>query len=253
MASLLAENSEDMYDETITNENDARILVPVEDLVPQTPFNPEIYSEEEMLKKSKDFYQTMNARRSCRFISSKPVPIEIINNLILTAGTSPSGAHTQPWTYAVISNQQLKAEIRKVIETEEEMNYRRRMGKTWVYDVQTRTQTTWVKPYLEEAPYIIVILKKVYGIGENNKKINYYYNEISASISVGIMLAAIQNAGLVTVTTTPLNAGPTLRQMLQRPINEKVLILLPIGYAAKDATVPDLERYPIESIMKLYD
>ncbi|CAI9739857.1 iodotyrosine deiodinase 1 [Octopus vulgaris] len=133
------------------------------------------------------------------------------------------------------------------------MNYRRRMGKTWVYDVQTRTQTTWVKPYLEEAPYIIVILKKVYGIGENDKKINYYYNEISTSISVGIMLAAIQNAGLVTVTTTPLNSGPALRQMLQRPINEKVLILLPIGYAAKDAAVPDLKRYPIEDIMKLYD
>ncbi|KAG8583516.1 hypothetical protein GDO81_008451 [Engystomops pustulosus] len=163
-------------------------------------------------------------------------------------GTSPSGAHTEPWTFVVVEDPEVKHKIREIIEEEEEINYRKRMGDKWVNDLK-RLKTNWVKEYLDTAPYLILIFKQVYGIISNTKKRTHYYNEISVSIACGILLAAIQNAGLVTVTTTPLNCGPRLRLLLERPVNEKLLMLLPVGYASKSATVPDLKRKQLEDIM----
>ncbi|XP_054474801.1 iodotyrosine deiodinase 1 [Anoplopoma fimbria] len=211
-------------------------------------YSASVYPEETMLERSKDFYTQMNQRRSVRFISPEPVPREVINNVIRTAGTAPSGAHTEPWTFVVVSDPETKHQIRLIVEEEEEVNYRQRMGDKWVHDL-SRLKTNWIKEYLDVAPYLILVFKQTYGILPNGKKRTHYYNEISVSISCGLLLAALQNVGLVTVTSTPLNCGPQLRLLLKRPANEKLLMLLPVGYPASDATVPDLKRKPLDDIM----
>ncbi|XP_071335133.1 iodotyrosine deiodinase isoform X2 [Trachinotus anak] len=218
-----------------------------EDLA-HVPYSPPQYTEETMVERSKDFYALMNQRRSVRFISPEPVPREVMDNVIRTAGTAPSGAHTEPWTFVVVSDTETKHQIRLIVEEEEEVNYRQRMGDKWVNDL-AKLKTNWIKDYLDVAPYLVLIFKQTYGILPNGKKKTHYYNEISVSISCGILLAALQNAGLVTVTSTPLNCGPQLRLLLKRPANEKLLMLLPVGYPASDATVPDLKRKPLDDIM----
>ncbi|XP_060687134.1 iodotyrosine deiodinase [Hemiscyllium ocellatum] len=215
--------------------------------VQHIPYSPQRYSEDEMIHRANEFYQLMNARRSVRFISEEAVPRAVIDSIIRTAGTAPSGAHTEPWTFVVIQDPETKHRIREIIEEEEEVNYKKRMGKKWVSDLK-QMRTYWIKPYLDTAPYLILIFKQIYGILPTGKK-THYYNEISVSISCGILLAALQNAGLVTVTTTPLNCGPRVRVLLGRPENEKLLLLLPVGYPAKDATVPDFKRKPLDEIM----
>ncbi|XP_072297759.1 iodotyrosine deiodinase [Eucyclogobius newberryi] len=217
-----------------------------EDLA-HVPYSPPRYNEEAMLKKSQDFYSIMDQRRSVRFISPEPVPREVIDNVIRTAGTAPSGAHTEPWTFVVVSDAETKHQIRLIVEEEEEVNYRQRMGDKWVNDL-ARLKTNWIKEYLDVAPYLLLIFKQTYGILPNGKKKTHYYNEISVCISCGILLAALQNVGLVTVTSTLLNCGPQLRLLLKRPANEKLLMLLPVGYPASGATVPDLKRKPLNDI-----
>lgn len=207
-------------------------------------------SEADSIKQSEAFYCRMNQRRSVRCISSDPVALEVIENIIKTGGTSPSGAHTEPWTFVVVGNPEIKQQIRQIIETEEEINYQQRMGDVWVQDLQP-VGTTWVKEYLTEAPWLILIFKQVYGLKKNGQRKIHYYNEISVSIATGFLLAAIQEAGLVTVTTTPLNCGPSIRVLLNRPVNEKLLLLLPVGYPKVEATVPDFKRKPLHEIMVL--
>lgn len=219
-----------------------------EEHVPHVPFSLPRYPVEKMLERSQDFYNLMNQRRTVRSISSEPVPQEVIDNVIRTAGTAPSGAHTEPWTFVAVSDPETKHQIRLIVEEEEEINYRQRMGDKWVSDL-ARLRTNWIKEYLDVAPYLILIFKQTYGILPNGKKATHYYNEISVSISCGILLAALQNVGLVTVTSTPLNCGPQLRLLLKRPANEKLLMLLPVGYPTSDATVPDLKRKPLEDIV----
>ena len=172
----------------------------------------------------------------------------LINLYDILPGTSPSGAHQQPWTYVVVSSESVKTQIRKIIEEEEEINYAKRMGKKWVDDLRP-VGTTHLKPFLTEAPYLILIFKQVYGVTPSGERQPHYYSEISVSISVGILLAAIHNAGLATVTTTPLNCGPPIRDLLGRPENEKLLVLLPVGYAAEDAKVPNFSRKALDHIM----
>ncbi|XP_061560788.1 iodotyrosine deiodinase [Phycodurus eques] len=218
--------------------------------VAHVPYSPQRHPEDQMLHRSQQFYALMNQRRSVRFISPQPVPQEVIENVIRTAGTGPSGAHTEPWTFVVVSDPDTKHRIRLIVEEEEEVNYRQRMGDTWVSDLEP-LKTNWIKEYLDIAPYLILIFKQTYGILPDKKKRTHYYNEISVSIACGILLAALQNVGLVTVTSTPLNCGPKLRLLLKRPANEKLLLLLPVGYPAKDATVPDLKRKPLQDIMVL--
>ncbi|XP_062871369.1 iodotyrosine deiodinase [Trichomycterus rosablanca] len=242
---------EDLQDDTEIssrdNEDDDWAVSESEDL-PHVPYTPHRYSEEEMLERSKHFYKLLNERRSVRFISPEPVPREVIDYVIRTAGTAPSGAHTEPWTFVVVADHETKHKIKEIVEEEEEINYKQRMGDKWVHDLR-RLKTNWVKEYLETAPYLILVFKQTYGILPNGRKKTQYYNEISVSISCGLLLAALQNVGLVTVTSTPLNCGPQLRLLLQRPANEKLLMLLPVGYPASDATVPDLTRKELKDIM----
>ncbi|CAH1391619.1 unnamed protein product [Nezara viridula] len=212
------------------------------------PFQFSRFPIEDSQKRSQEFYDLMNKRRTVRFFSPDPVPKEIIYNIIRTAGTAPSGAHTEPWTYVVISDPDIKAKVREIVEQEEKINYDRRMGPQWVADLKP-IKTDWVKEYLTTAPYLILVFKQVYGISENGERRTHYYNEMSVAIAAGILLTAIHNAGLVSLTSTPLNCGPGLRVLLGRPKNEKLTLLLPVGYPAEDATVPDLPRKPLEEIM----
>ncbi|XP_029051805.1 iodotyrosine deiodinase 1 isoform X1 [Osmia bicornis bicornis] len=231
------------------------------------PYEYKRPSETELLSKASEFYKIVAPRRSVRFFSSDPVPKEVVQEIIKAAGTilyyyiqktsctsesvlgtAPSGAHTEPWTFVAVSNQKMKEQIRCIIETEEEINYTKRMGVKWTTDLLP-LKTNWIKEYLTTAPYLILVFKQTYGILPNGKRKVHYYNEISTSIACGILIAAIQYAGLVTLTSTPLNCGPAIRNLLKRPPNEKLLVLLPIGYPAKDATVPDLQRKQLSDIL----
>ncbi|XP_033160696.1 uncharacterized protein LOC117141390 [Drosophila mauritiana] len=199
---------------------------------------------------AKRFYELMRGRRSIRSFSSHPKPdLSVIEDCIRAAGTAPSGAHTEPWTYCVVHEPELKRSIRQIVEQEELVNYSQRMHPQWVTDLRP-LQTNHVKEYLTEAPYLILVFKQTYGLSENGKRRRrHYYNEISTSIAAGILLCALQAAGLSSLVTTPLNCGLALRTLLGRPVNEKLLILLPVGYPKDGCTVPDLARKNLSNIM----
>jgi len=146
-----------------------------------------------------------------------------------------------------VEDPEVKQRIREIVEEEEETNYRQRMGKKWVEDLKF-IGTNWVKPYLTKAPFLVLLFKQTFGREADGKKKVHYYHEISTSISAGLFIAAAQWAGLVTLTSTPLNCGPALRRLLERPDNEKLLFLLPVGFPAEDATVPELQRKDLEEI-----
>lgn len=241
---------EDLKDSTdhLQVEEDADEWQESEDSVEHIPFSHTRYSEQEMKTRAREFYELLSKRRSVRFISREQIPMDVIENVIRTAGTAPSGAHTEPWTFVVVKDPDMKHKIRGIIEEEEEINYMKRMGDRWVSDLK-KLRTNWVKGYLDTAPVLILVFKQVHGFAANGKKKVHYYSEISVSIACGLLLAALQNAGLVTVTTTPLNCGPRLRVLLGRPSHEKLLVLLPVGYPSREATVPDLKRKALDQIM----
>ena len=210
------------------------------------PYKTEKYSSTELIEKSEKYFQEINKRRSVRDFSDKEVPKEVIENIIKTAGSAPSGAHKQPWTFCVISNAELKSKIRKLAEEEEYENYHGRMSDSWKADLKD-FGTDHIKEFLEIAPYIIVVFKKVFDLDEgDNKSQNYYVNE-SVGIACGFLIAAIHQAGLVTLTHTPSPMG-FLQKALSRPKNEKAFLLLPVGYHAKDCKVPDLKRKDLNEI-----
>ncbi len=210
------------------------------------PYKIANFSAEELIEKSKKYFQEINKRRSVRDFSNRDVPKEVIENIIKTAGSAPSGAHKQPWTFCVISDAKLKSEIRKLAEKEEYENYHGRMSDSWKTDLQ-HFGTDHIKEFLEVAPFLIVVFKKVYDLDEDeNKSQNYYVNE-SVGIAVGFLIAAIHQAGLVTLTHTP-SPMKFLQKALGRPKNEKAFLLLPVGYPSKDCIVPDLERKKLEEI-----
>ncbi|XP_051165920.1 iodotyrosine deiodinase [Leptopilina boulardi] len=212
------------------------------------PYNYQRLSETQMRKKAQQFFEITNSRRTLRFFSSDPIPKDVIHNIIRAAGTAPSGAHTEPWTFVVITDFNIKAKIRDIVEREEEINYKKRMGEKWVTDLKF-LKTNWTKEYLTTAPCLILVFKQIYGILPNNAKRVHYYNELSVAIACGILITAIQYAGLVTLTSTPLNCGSALRFLLNRPTNEKLTLLLPVGYPADDATIPLLHRKPLSDIL----
>jgi iodotyrosine deiodinase len=145
----------------------------------------------------------------------------------------------------------MKLQIREIIEAEEYTNYAQRMSRQWTTDLKP-LRTNHIKEYLTEAPYLILVFKQTYGFKPNGDKKTHYYNEISCAISVGILLSALQAAGLSSLTTTPLNCGPALRSLLNRPQNEKLMVVLPVGFPSDDCEVPNLQRKPLEEIMEIY-
>nr|MBC7612440.1 nitroreductase family protein [Pseudopedobacter sp.] len=209
-----------------------------------------VLTAEEMLKKSRSFFFNMNQRRSIREFSEKPVAKEVIENMIKTASTSPSGAHKQPWTFCIITNPIIKTQIRIAAEKEEKESYDHRMSDEWLKDLE-KFATNWQKPFIETAPYIIVIFKKIYDVEEDGTKHTNYYVQESVGIAAGMLITAIHQAGLVTLTHTP-SPMNFLNKILDRPANEKPFLLLPVGFPADDARVPDIERKNLDKISVWY-
>lgn len=214
------------------------------------PYKPELFSENEMLEKSRQLFNKANTRRSCRDFSDKNFPLEIIENIIKTASTAPSGANKQPWTFCVVKDPELKSKIRVAAEAEEKESYENRMSDEWLQDLAP-LGTDWQKPFLEIAPYLIVVFKRAFEFEENGKKHqNYYVNE-SVGLACGLLLHAIQNAGLVALTHTP-SPMNFLSDLLNRPANERPFLLIPVGLPADECTVPEIQRKSLEQIMVLY-
>lgn len=207
------------------------------------------FNEEEMVSRSRQLYLYMDKRRSLRSFSSKKVPLPVIENAIKTASTAPSGAHKQPWNFCVIKDNEIKKAIREAAEKEEYENYHGRMSAEWLDDLE-KFDTDWHKEFLELAPYLIVVFKKTYELGNGDKKKNYYVNE-SVGLAAGFLLAALHNAGLAALTHTP-SPMNFLTKVLRRPENEKPFLLIPVGYPADNALVPKLKRKELKEIMTLY-
>jgi nitroreductase len=203
-----------------------------------------------MQERSADYLVYMASRRSLREFSSEPVPKQVIESLILTASSAPSGAHKQPWTFCAVSDTSIKKQIREAAEIEEKINYMGRMSDIWLEDLEP-FGTNWQKPFLEIAPWLLVVFKKSYDLGENGtRRKNYYVNE-SVGIATGFLLAAIHQAGLVALTHTP-SPMHFLEKILQRPANEKAFLLIPVGYPAQGARVPNLTRKGLEEVAVFY-
>jgi len=187
----------------------------------------------------------MNERRSIRDFSNKDVDKRVIENIILTASSAPSGAHKQPWFFSAVKSADLKKKIREAAEKEEFENYTQRMSDSWLKDLE-KFDTNFKKPFLEIAPWLIVVFKKPYDLVDGEKRQNYYVNE-SVGIAVGMLLAAIQNAGLVALTHTP-SPMNFLEKLLKRPPNERAFLLIPIGYPSANVLVPNIKRKAIEKV-----
>ena len=214
------------------------------------PYTGKSYDTDEMTQRSQDFRSYMDERRSIRFFSDKPVPKEVIENLIMVASSAPSGAHKQPWTFCAVSSDAIKAEIKKAAEEEEYENYHGRMSDEWLEDLEV-FDTDWKKPFLTIAPWLIIVFKKAYDLEDGEKKKNYYVNE-SVGIASGFLLIAIHQAGLVSLTHTP-SPMNFLQKLLKRPSNERPFLLIPVGYPTEDATVPVLARKPADDVIVWYE
>lgn len=214
------------------------------------PYQQEILPVEEIATRCDTFFRMMDKRRSVRSFSDKPIPDDVINQLILTASTAPSGAHKQPWTFCVVTDMDLKRKIREAAEKEEYESYHNRMSEEWLEDLAP-LGTDWHKEFLEIAPALIVVFKRSYEFDANgNKRQNYYVQE-SVGLACGFLLAAIHQAGLVSLTHAP-SPMNFLSQLLQRPPNEKPFLLIPVGYPDPGTMVTDLKRKSLQEIAQWY-
>lgn len=208
-------------------------------------------SEAERLEASRAFGLVMGRRRSIRAFSSDPIPWELIENAIRAAGSAPSGANLQPWTFVVVEDPETRRRIREVTEAEERESYEHRMAPDWLAALEP-LGTDWHKPHMTDAPYLIVVFEHTYGLTTNPdgtvRKVKHYYVRESVGIAVGILLASLTHAGLATLTHTP-NPMGFLSELLGRPNNERAYVVIPVGYPAPEATVPDIGKKPLDEIL----
>jgi iodotyrosine deiodinase len=207
------------------------------------PLDFERLEPEDSLARSGAFLELMRRRRSVRMFSREPVDPELIENAVATAGTAPSGAHQQPWTFVVVSDAGVKRRIREAAEAEEQKFYGRRASREWL-DAIRHLGTDAVKTHITDAPYVIVAFEQVHGAAGQK----HYYVKESVGIAVGLLLASLHTSGLVTLIHTPSPMG-FLREILERPSHERPYVLIPVGYPADDAVVPDLERKSLNEIL----
>ncbi|MEE8295891.1 MAG: nitroreductase family protein [Sphingomonadales bacterium] len=194
------------------------------------------YSDEEMIKRAADFYDHAKKRHTCRFYSDRDVPREIIEKCLLAAGTAPSGANHQPWHFVLVRSPKAKKIIRKAAEVEEREFYAGKAGKAWL-EALAPIGTDWEKPFLEVAPWLIVVFAQRYGHDEAGNKIKHYYVPESVGIATGMLITSLHNAGLSTLTHTPAPMS-FLNELCHRPEVEKPVMILVTGHPAEDATVP---------------
>lgn len=229
-------------DDTPMNQTDSDRFAGLPGLLPQRPyerFDPGVPPEQG----ARRFYETMAQRRSCRYFSDRPVSRETIEWICLSGGTAPSGAHKQPWRFVCVQDPTLKTEIREAAETEEREFYERRATRRWLEDLSP-LGTDANKPFLEIAPWLII----VFALAKTDDGGMVYYREESAGIACGMLISAIHHAGLVTLTHTP-SPMKFLSAVLKRPDHERAFLVLPVGYPAEDATVPDMSRKGLDEIM----
>jgi iodotyrosine deiodinase len=199
-------------------------------------------SEEETIDQSKSFLNNLQSRRSIRDFSDKNIPKEVIENLIMAAASAPSGANKQPWTFCAISDKTIKKQIREAAEKEEFDSYNGRMPEQWLKDLAP-LGTDWQKPFLEVAPWLIVVFAQTTG----QQKEKHYYVQESVGIACGFLIAAIHEAGLATLTHTP-SPMNFLKAILKRPDNERPFLLLPVGYPADVVFVPEITKKGLEDV-----
>jgi len=204
------------------------------------------YAPQEMARRSSEFYAELRRRRSVRQFSDRPVPREIIQDCLRTAGTAPSGANMQPWTFIAVSDPAVKHRIRERAEEQERELYEHRASKEWL-DALAPLGTNAHKPFLEQAPYLIAIFAQRYGLAEDGSHIKHYYVTESVGIATGMLVAALHHAGLAVLTYTP-SPMHFLSEILDRPPNERPFLLLAVGYPAENAQVPDIDKKPLNEI-----
>lgn len=205
-------------------------------------------ARDEQFACAEEFFELLNSRRTVREYSAEPVPFELIEKAIETAGTAPSGANLQPWRFVVIKDSEVKRQIREAAEKEEFESYHHRMSEKWLRRLAP-LGTDEHKPFLEIAPYLIVVFR-ITTIIEDGESEPTYYSQESVGIAVGMLLAALHNAGLATLTHTP-SPMKFLQEILGRPKNEVPFVLIPVGYPAEQAKVPDIKRKPLAEIMQV--
>ncbi len=188
----------------------------------------------------------MSRRRTTRHFSTEPVPRALIELAIRTAGTAPSGAHQQPWTFAAVSDPALKQQIREAAEREEHEFYSRRAPDDWL-EALAPLGTDAIKQHLTDAPWVVILFRQAHGLAADGTKRTYYYTQESCGIAAGFFIAAVHHMGLVTLTHTP-SPMRFLGELLGRPENERAMLVMPVGYPAPDAQVPDIDRKPLEQI-----
>jgi iodotyrosine deiodinase len=213
---------------------------------PTIPYQRERISEEAMRAAAQRFLEVAQFRRSVRAFSPDPVPTEVIRLAVEAASTAPSGANMQPWKFVVVTDPQIKHDIRIGAEKEEKENYEGRMPDEWLRALAP-LQTDWHKDFLEIAPVLIVVFKEDYH-EENGRKVRHYYVAESVGIACGMLLAALNEAGLATLTHTP-SPMNFLREILGRPQQEKPYLLIPVGYPAPDCRVPDIRKKHLTEVL----
>jgi nitroreductase len=213
------------------------------------PLSFQRLAPEEQVRRASAFFQAMTARRTVRSFSPEPVPFALIEAAIRTAATAPSGANQQPWRFVVVSNPEVKRKIREAAEVEEKEFYLRRAPREWLAALEP-LGTDWRKPFLEIAPYLIVIFRLDYGFDGHEVKSKHYYVTESVGIAAGILLSALHLAGLATLTHTPSPMG-FLSKILNRPKNEKPFLLIPVGYPAEGATVPRITKKHLADVLEV--
>ncbi len=217
--------------------------------LPRRPYVPVDLTDDQRAAAAESFLEVMGRRRSIRDFAPTPVPRELLVNAIRAAALAPSGANQQPWTFVLIGDEpKLRARIREAAEVEEREGYGHRMSPEWLEALEP-LGTDWRKPHLTDAPWLIVVFEQAYGVrpGGSDKTKHYYVRE-SVGIAVGVLLAALTHAGLATLTHTPSPMG-FLGDILGRPENERPYVVIPVGYPAPDATVPDVARKPLEDVL----
>lgn len=220
-------------------------------MTPTYPFKPLEHTrlaESEMLQRARAFYAEMDRRRTTRHFASDPVPREAIELAIRTAGTAPSGAHQQPWTFVAVSDPVTKNQIREAAEREEHDFYHGRAPGDWL-EALAPLGTDEHKAHLTDAPWLVVVFRHAHGVRDDGSRVTHYYTSESVGIAVGLFIAAVHHMGLVTLTHTP-NPMGFLSSVLDRPPNERAYLILPVGYPAAGAQVPDIRRKSLEDIAR---
>ena len=207
------------------------------------------YTQDEMRRRATGFRSELSRRRTVREFSDRPVALDIIRDCVATAASAPSGANRQPWYFTVVADPTVKRRIRLAAEKEEREFYAKRAPREWL-DALEPLGTDAEKPFLEIAPYLIAIFVQKSGRDEQGNPLKHYYPVESVGIATGILIAALHHAGLVSLTHTPSPMG-FLNDVLERPENERPFLLLAVGYPANDAKVPDIQRKPLDAVMKI--